>query len=688
MANSKEIVIKIEGENDLSASEGAQIVECDSAGKVDSLGPLAKGLKQNSTWNATVLNDTGTFIIPDILIPTYYLVRLVGTLPAIIKSDDLSRSGEVVLKKDPRTNLENIDVITSIPVKPTSTEDGTRFEYEINNDVKKSRVSVLLYAIIQRNGKIIEDKVIGTSEVKKYKKGSTDSNSLAVIATELLNQVIYDSQGFIQYKYDTYIKSNEVTKRTSEGRLPSQITKAEAEYIPKKQKELSPFSLVNTQNTVSQATAKPGAINIIEDARGSFRGDPNIFNRILNNEQFKQNSNSNNNQGLSNNNQGQSGYQETNMSNVIANNSYKTDKNGNIITYSNSQTANTSNNISNEITNSAIQTSSFLSDVSDTTIKDLQETKSNYEKALKLPNLSKKQRADIQKVLKATNKELETQITNYNNQFPNDKKYQSAGVNEAVNKATKKISAEANKTKKVESKSAGVTAAVNNAINTSSSNVSPSVTPEKKSGSNKIESGSNKKESNQPTNITPTSITTSSGQISDIENSNQLSAADITNNINDNFNKPLGSNNISSKSEETEEITAASKKSKSPNQSTVKKDIISASVLGGVLKQKPTQIEAESVRNLTAINNNIANLKQNPVNNDNGSQITNTTNNNSTNAVDLTSNKQQPMSKPVPGAKKTKEKSEPVDNSQAVLNSQLLNAIYDLLSTGIKVKHA
>ena len=95
MANSKEIVIKIEGENDLSASAGAQIVECDSTGKADSLGPLAKGLNRNSTWNSRVLNDTGTFTIPDISISTYYLVQLVGTLPAIVKSDDLTKTGEI-----------------------------------------------------------------------------------------------------------------------------------------------------------------------------------------------------------------------------------------------------------------------------------------------------------------------------------------------------------------------------------------------------------------------------------------------------------------------------------------------------------------------------------------------------------------------------------------------------------------
>ena len=39
-------------------------------------------------------------------------------------------------------------------------------------------------------------------------------------------------------------------------------------------------------------------------------------------------------------------------------------------------------------------------------------------------------------------------------------------------------------------------------------------------------------------------------------------------------------------------------------------------------------------------------------------------------------------------AKETKDKPEPVDNSQSELNSQLLNAIYDLLSTGIKVKYS
>ena len=104
-------------------------------------------------------------------------------------------------------------------------EDGARFEYEINNDEKKSKVFVSLYGIIQHNGQTIDDKLIATSEVKKYKKDSP--NSLEFIKSELLKQLISDSQGLIQYKYNTWIQSDKVIERNTKNHLPGQKSKAE-----------------------------------------------------------------------------------------------------------------------------------------------------------------------------------------------------------------------------------------------------------------------------------------------------------------------------------------------------------------------------------------------------------------------------------------------------------------------------
>ena len=64
---------------------------------------------------------------------------------------------------------------------------------------------------------------------------------------------------------------------------------------------------------------------------------------------------------------------------------------------------------------------------------------------------------------------------------------------------------------------------------------------------------------------------------------------------------------------------------------------------------------------------------------ENGAGTTQTINNNM--QQQLTS---MPQSAEVP----QEEKPEPVDNSQLALNSQLLHAIYDVLTTGIKVKYS
>ena len=678
MAKSKEIVIKIEGETDPSASGGAQIVECDSTGKADSLGPLAKGLKQNSTWNATVLNDTGTFTIPDILIPTYYLVRLVGTLPAIVKSDDLTKTGEIILKKDPKTSLENIDIITSIPVKPvqpTKTKDGIRFEYQINNDVQKSRVSVSLYGILQKNGKIVDDKLIATSAVKKYKKDSTGANSIDVIVTELLRQVIYDSEDLIIYKYNTYIDKDKVTKRSTENRTPSQITKAEAEYIPKPQKELSPFNLVNKQAAAeSPFKTKAGASTYVESVGKYYDGaegeaelsdklnsvDPGT-GKIVNN--------------------------STDASIKITNNSYTSD------------TDKSTTNSSKEITNSnQSNTATKVIDIN----KSL-EAKTIYQDLLKDKSvtLSKEDKAYAQKAIK----QLNVDIAKFYKLNPGAKKAKSAGVKAAVNSASTNMqvdlpTSDKDKPTSTESSfkaSSGTSTFIEAGGGYYKGAKDQAVLTEKLNPKSNIQNqtGAGKAEPNPSTVITNPNIP---GQQPDSytkyvpKSGLNKDGSSYVDNLTKMIDAPLVSKLDTEKlSESGSSITDKSEKlksAKSTKQPTVnvKKDNITKNA-ADVLKQKPTPIESKTVKELTALNTNITNLKQNPVNNVNGSQTEITNNNNNTKEAEMANTKLASTKKTSTGAKKTEEKSEPVDNSQAVLNSQLLHAIYDLLSTGIKVKH-
>lgn len=678
MANSKEIVIKIEGENDLSASEGAQIVECDSTGKADSLGPLANGLNQNSIWNARVLNDTGTFTIPDILIPTYYLVQLVGTLPAIVKSDDLTKTGEIILKKDPSNNLETIDVITSIPVKPVqpaSTKDGARFEYEINNDIKKSRVSVSLYGLLQKNGRIVDDKLIATSEVKKYKKDSTDANSIDVIVTELLRQVIYDSQDLIIYKYNTYIEKDKVTKRSTENRTPSQITKAEAQYIPKPQKEFTPFNLVNKQAAAEPSfKTKAGASTYVESGSKYYDGAEATLADKLNSVDPGTGKIVNN---------------STDASIKITNNSYTSD------------TDKSTTNSSKEITNSnQSNTATKVIDIN----KSL-EARTIYQNLLKDKSvtLSKEDKAEAQKRVK----QLNVDITKFYKLNPGAKKAKSAGVKAAVNSASTNIQVDLPTSEKdkpntaTESSfktSSGTSTFIEAGGNYYKGAKDNAVLAGKLNPKSNIQTGAGKSEPNPSTVITNPNIPDQQpDSYTKYEPKSGLKdGSSYVDNLTKMINAPLVYNersdveqlvksdsSITAKSEKLE----SAKSTKSPTVN-VKKDNITKNA-ASVLKQKPTPIETEQAKTLTAIKNNITNLKQNPVNNDNGSQITNNINNNTeTKSAELTNTQSASNKKTRIGAKKIDEKSEPVDNSQAVLNSQLLNAIYDLLSTGIKVKHS
>jgi hypothetical protein len=106
------------------------------------------------------------------------------------------------------------------------------------------------------------------------------------------------------------------------------------------------------------------------------------------------------------------------------------------------------------------------------------------------------------------------------------------------------------------------------------------------------------------------------------------------------------------------------------------------------LQEKETPNQKKQREALASIDKSVKNVAGNTsasTSTDIKNIITNQAANKST---DSTNNKQQQSNeKPMAKPKGPKSDSGPVDNSQSALNSQLLNAIYDLLSTGIKVKY-
>ena len=147
-------------------------------------------------------------------------------------------------------------------------DNGARFEYKINNDVKRSKASISLYIIIQRIG---FSELIATSKPTKYKKDATDDDSLAYIVANLktgvLRQLILDSQDLIRYKYSEVIDPDKVTERTTDN-SPSGITKAQAAYMTQLKSELKPGNLVEQFNLPDPRLTKnpktSGRVSFIE----------------------------------------------------------------------------------------------------------------------------------------------------------------------------------------------------------------------------------------------------------------------------------------------------------------------------------------------------------------------------------------------------------------------------------------
>ena len=166
--------------------------------------------------------------------------------------------------------------------------NGTRFQYSDNIDEKKSKVSVSLYAIIQRDGQIFEDTEIAVSKSERYKKGATDTTSLVAIKQRLKEQLIADNTALIFKDYNVWISEAEVEERPNiekgEALRPKYLI-SEAVERKKETKDGKPgesvqnpdgsytYTLLDTQkygpNNPFGTTSKKGQVTYVEQVNMS-----------------------------------------------------------------------------------------------------------------------------------------------------------------------------------------------------------------------------------------------------------------------------------------------------------------------------------------------------------------------------------------------------------------------------------
>ena len=468
--------------------------------------------------------------------------------------------------------------------------------------------------------------------------------------------------------------------------MPSQISKAEANYIiPKTKKEITGNEVVNSQNNDKNgAYDKKAGTSFVTDVSGYHKaGD------ILKQENEEDNVVFNKNYDIPNSKDTDSKQPDVYNKPTTYNNSVTNINNQSILNSENNNTNNNTNdetqsNSSNQITNSVSTTQSESSDFYLEKDKKLKEAKAIYTNALYpkteiggtvyagTSKLTKDEKAEAHAALKVINTEIKK--NNKLGKIRPTKDDNKSNPTEVVKKEASVT--EASKEKNAE-QSAGMAAAVEKA--TTLQNKKSNTQEKKSSGANGSDGtlqqlGGLDKKYNEPEVKSNTS--------SLVENIQKITTAEL---VYEDREDITDTDDFKSDSN----ISAAREKSTLKNQpqskTKVKKKIPNTK---SVFEEKETPGQKIQREVLTSLKNNITNLNQNPVNTNTGSQITNTNNTNNNTPVELTANNPQSMPEPGTGAKETQEKPEPVDNSQSALNSQLLNAIYDLLSTGIKVKYS
>jgi len=579
---------------------------------------------------------------------------------------------------------------------------GASFEYKINNDVKRSRLSVSLYIVIQRNGFIEEDLIATSKPTKytKYKKGETDADSQGYVEANLrkgvLKDLIAESRDLILYRYSEVIDPDpdKLTERITDN-SPSGVTRAQADLVPEptifpfakeslgNSPELTPNRIATDQNDAFQR--KSGMIEFVKSES----------NLLTNADALQKIKNESDGYGSAPvfNRSAQPATPTDNKSNVSTDFSVANlDKKNELIKLSkskgdvNNNTTITNNNQSNAITSSSTNTFSDVSDNS-RTITDLYKSKSNYEYILDKKNRDQ-YTAETLKIAKTelakVDADIKKEITKYNKAHPGDNKYKTEAE---VKKEQLKTEAQ---TKKTDSEKAEKPAGVEKAMfNLAEANKLAEI-PKIETKSSDIKIQPTAKDSKLPKDNTkdntPAAITKESAKSSDDDSAAKKIISNITKPLEfeqKKFDEPTqaqikGDSNINKESEKKE-----TDKFVKPGE--IKKEKIDVKKLN---QTPPTPLQMEQKKLLqTLVSSAKTTATNTSINNTNTSN--NKTNNKAAAANQFKLDNTQPL-KPEDPTKpnEPKEDSDSVDNSQSELNSQLLNAIYDLLSTGIKVKYS
>jgi hypothetical protein len=572
-------------------------------------------------------------------------------------------------------------------------DNGVRFEYKINNDVKRSKASVSLYIIIQRNGFITYNELIATSKPTKYKKDATDADSLAYIIANLktgvLRQLILDNQGLIRYKYSEVIDPDKVTERTTDN-SPSGITRAQAAYIPQAKPEIKPGNLVELYNLPDPRLTKnpktSGRVSFVEGSGNwtdtkylaSKLNSGNPEDNASKSDQITNNTNTNTN--TTNNYTSKDKNEPFTVSNLA--------KDGSLTTLSDKKgTSTINNNQSTNITNSA-NTTITADDSSKATLKQNIEALANYTEVLKPENAKYFTKAELTSAAaeaKKLDKVIKEQKAKYNKDHPEDNTYRTEAEikKEQLKKEVKNTKTDTKLTeKKKETKTQEPTASELFAEKAKENELA-----EKKKADKTDKPSTDTKKVSAAAKITPAGITegnketpVDSSATAKIKLMSDQAFAEV---------KPVSFDEPTKKLiEEDPYITPESEKKKSA--AAVPPPIIKKKTTNPTpaLQETETKKQKEQRERLASIDKSVKNVAGNTAastSTDIKNIITNQAADKSTGS---TNNKQQQSNeKPMTKPKGPKSDSGPVDNSQSALNSQLLNAIYDLLSTGIKVKY-
>jgi hypothetical protein len=544
--------------------------------------------------------------------------------------------------------------------------NGTRFEYSDNINEKKSNVSVSLYGIIQRDGIIVWNKPIATSKVKKYKKDATDNTSLTYIKEDLKRQLILDNIDLIRSQYNVWIDPKTVTERTTKSQLP----KFEISAII--QEETADSKAGNNQNKTSPyELSKAELANINKDFSDNKKKESTSYvnsgisdlKDIIPNPKDQLNPPDSKYENRKNNQFNSTGVPVQPTGNTVI-----TNNNLNIT------------NQENTNINSEPPLTTLLNKVRKATLASKIRSKTNYETQISSNKLTESDKVTVTNEISKLEKEITEGISLYNTKSPNDKiesreQLMAAGTEPAVvsNDIGPAVILNADNNNKSGSY-----------VETGNTNINP-ITDSAKDQLNSSGDKSPYLERNSALPEDPT--------VANLISPTNTSTAEYNNTDTDNSTTQISSDQAYDEMMNLSRIINRDTKTGDNfnNSSTniVQSPAISAST-GKQILTEPFAAIPNIIKNVGSKTNNLLTeiSNKNNINSsgaspyslgENGTGTTQTINNNM---------QQQLTSMPQSAAVPQEEKPEPVDNSQLALNSQLLHAIYDVLTTGIKVKYS